>query len=579
MKQKYIKFILIFILGFIVFRTVLNVPFLWDDHAAVESNRYIIKWNWNNIIHNFTSDYFNTGSEYYRPVFTLLNMVNFSIWKLDPFGYHLMSLLLHILNAIMVYLVLNLFFKDDRVSFLAAILFLIHPVQVNVLSNNVGDSLLCFLFILILIYLFFSYDSFISQLGANFSFLLALFSKEIAVISPFLLVLLVFIFHPEKKKEYIKKSVPFFILLAIYLFMRPHLINTSYPGIDIYQALLFLIVYFPRLVFEYFAILLLPFNMYMIRPVPAFSELNIVYSLVFFSVFLYIIRSHYKILKFNFIWFTGFLLLTLFLLNGSAFIFEHWVYFSSVAFSLSIAILFNQLISSRYDLLKITGVTLLPLAVIFYGILGFYNMSFRQDEVVFFSHTVQYTPLSKVYNNLGRAYFVRGEYEKALYFAKKAAIAEPITMHLNGLGAIYAAMGEYESAIYTLKQVIIRKADDATTHLNLGTAYFKKGMLKEAIQEENIALKINPLSEDAYFKLGKIYKAADEKEKAGFYYKKALSINPYFVDAHIGLADFYAEKRNWGKAQEECYIILKIEPNNKKAIHNVKIAEENMKDK
>ena len=71
-------------------------------------------------------------SLFYRPVATLSYSLDYSIWGLDPFGYHLTDLILHILVALAVYLLLlRLTEGKQAVAWLGAVLFTTHPILVE----------------------------------------------------------------------------------------------------------------------------------------------------------------------------------------------------------------------------------------------------------------------------------------------------------------------------------------------------------------------------------------------------------------------------------------------------------------
>ncbi len=576
MKRNYISFLLIIILGFVVYSTALKVPFLWDDIQTIENNKYIMGWSWRNIVHNFTSDYFNTGSNYYRPIPTLLNMVNFSLWGLRPLGFHLANLIMHILNAVLIYLLFNLLFHNDKLSLLTAIFFVVHPINVNLLSHVADNiTLLCSFFILISMYLFFKYPSLTFYLISNFSFLVALVCKESAVIYPFLMICLIFIFYAEKKKKYIIRTIPFFILLIIYLFLRTLILNNAYPSIASGKLFLFFVVDFPRVIFEYINILLAPFNIYMVRYVPSFTYfINIFCSLIFFTgvgVIIWRKSKVAKILKFSSVWFISFLLPTFPVLIDKI-MFEHWIYLSSASFFFLIALLCYHLIYARYNLLKIIGSVLIAILLIFYGVLARYNISFRQDEVTFFSKILQYTPLPKLYHNLGNVYMSKGDYQKSIYFFQNAVEKEPITLHFRSLGTAYISSGDYDKAIAIFRKIIKDDPNDSIAHLNLGLAYLRKDMIKDAIREEEESLKINPEEEIAYFILGQIYIKIKEKPKAQFYYKEALKINPYFSQARNNLGCLYAEENDLERAMNEWFFVHSFNPGDKLCIKNIKRA-------
>ena len=74
--------------------------FVWDDGYLIVSNPYIKSAQF--IVHLFNGDlvrsttslHFESG--YYRPLSMLSFLVDYQIWQLDAFGYHLTNVLLFI---------------------------------------------------------------------------------------------------------------------------------------------------------------------------------------------------------------------------------------------------------------------------------------------------------------------------------------------------------------------------------------------------------------------------------------------------------------------------------------------------
>ena len=115
---------IIFIILLVYFNSLYN-SFVWDDYAVIVGNNFIKSWK--NIPVIFSKNYLvpfvregcfliadlnrGAGEASYRPVVTLSYFFDYSLWKLNPCGYHITSLLLHIANALLVYALVNLMFK------------------------------------------------------------------------------------------------------------------------------------------------------------------------------------------------------------------------------------------------------------------------------------------------------------------------------------------------------------------------------------------------------------------------------------------------------------------------------------
>ena len=109
----------------------LSYQFLnWDDPTYVLNNPWIRSWSGGNLAHIFTKPYFSN----FLPLHLASYMVDFSLWGLNPFGYHLDSILLHALNAMLVFVVVRQLLGGAGVAFLAALFFAVHPSHVEAVA-------------------------------------------------------------------------------------------------------------------------------------------------------------------------------------------------------------------------------------------------------------------------------------------------------------------------------------------------------------------------------------------------------------------------------------------------------------
>ncbi|MCX5716321.1 MAG: hypothetical protein NTV07_05660, partial [Candidatus Omnitrophica bacterium] len=91
----------------------LNNPFIWDDNHLIISENNIRTFAC--IPEIFTTHLcHNIGaSNFYRPIQSLSFMIDYAAWKLNPFGYHLTNLLLHLINIILTYLLVKKVLKNS----------------------------------------------------------------------------------------------------------------------------------------------------------------------------------------------------------------------------------------------------------------------------------------------------------------------------------------------------------------------------------------------------------------------------------------------------------------------------------
>ncbi len=193
---------------------------------------------------------------------------------------HLVNLILYTLTCLIIYEVIKQIFKNDNptkwflsVPFISTLLFLVHPIHTEVIANIKGrDEILSLLGSLVAMLLIFKYikNEQVLYIPIIFlSYLLALFSKEIAIIFIALIPLSIYFFtdFKSRKKQIIYVMLPLVLASAIYFFIRSRvlggvnlehsneLMNNSFLGMDIgekYATIFYtLLIYLKLLIFPH----------------------------------------------------------------------------------------------------------------------------------------------------------------------------------------------------------------------------------------------------------------------------------------------------------------------------------------
>ncbi|HEC70151.1 MAG TPA: hypothetical protein ENI31_07720, partial [Candidatus Omnitrophica bacterium] len=163
-NKKYFSFhnlavFLLIVITFVVYFGSLKNEFVWDDFLVIVNNNFIKSWN--NFCQLFNKSYLTSpsqirylevinigsGESSYRPVVTLTYFIDYFFYKLNPWGYHLTNLLLHILNVLLLYFLIRLITQNNIIALLAGLLFAVHPVNTEAVDViTFREDLLCFLF-------------------------------------------------------------------------------------------------------------------------------------------------------------------------------------------------------------------------------------------------------------------------------------------------------------------------------------------------------------------------------------------------------------------------------------------------
>ncbi|GAB4242471.1 MAG: hypothetical protein Kow00109_18220 [Acidobacteriota bacterium] len=174
----------VFCLAVALYLNTLGHDFVFDDVTLILQNPQVTNLDWWGII----------GRSGYRPVRTLTYALNYAISDGNPFSFHLFNVLLHGLNAVLVFVFIRRLLGSQVAGLLGAVVFAVHPVQTAAVAYISGrKDLLAAGFCLAGLVAFLRWKEGGKRRYAALAalaFLLGLLSKEVAIVFP-LLVLLV----------------------------------------------------------------------------------------------------------------------------------------------------------------------------------------------------------------------------------------------------------------------------------------------------------------------------------------------------------------------------------------------------
>jgi hypothetical protein len=163
-----------------LFAPVITFDFIveYDDQAYIIDNPILEKPSLGGLISVFTS----FRNEDYLPVLHTSFFLEACLWGKSPAGFHLMNLLLHVCNGIMIFLLLMVLLERKPIAFLAALIFLTHPVQVESVAWVTERKNVLSLFFMLIAFYFTMVKS--REWLAVGSYALSLFSKSIGTVYP-----------------------------------------------------------------------------------------------------------------------------------------------------------------------------------------------------------------------------------------------------------------------------------------------------------------------------------------------------------------------------------------------------------
>jgi len=605
--------IILVVAGFFVYAFNFHNPLFWDDDDWIVNNPFV--HNFGHIKEIFTQNIlsgFGLNSNYYRPLLLISFAVNYTIHGIKPFGYHLLSNGFHIANGVLLFLILLSIFKRRLPAFIAALLFLIHPLQTEAVTyiSGRGDPMSVF-FILLALWLFAKTVG--NQVSRKWiwlalslvSMILAILSRETAVLLPALLMVFYIAFLSNKKfwrsiGRALFKTLPFWGVTVIYAILRLTVLNFNntlnfYSQANIYtQHLSYRLFTFSHALVEYFKLIFVPVSLHMERNVPLNTSLFqwpvwlgalAVLGLIFLLVCLYRkektlnlklkaqmsnAKSNPKLkgqnnfkpdLTFGFwnldlpkigdfrVWFFGWGWFFAAMLPVSGIVpinapmYEHWLYLPMVGFFFVV----SYYLAKLFNYLKESRRTLFVICVLLFGAyISFYAVQSVKRNILWGQPIKFYGDILK-------------------YSPDNVRI-------LNNLGNLYLERGELDKAIDAYKKAVTSPSGNifAQPDYNLGNIYRDRGETEEAVKEYKKAIEIDPNFPFAYQNLAVIYVNRGDLDNAAKMLEKVKELRPMEPMVYYNLGLVYLAQNKKDLALENLNSALKLSSNDPQTSAEIK---------
>jgi tetratricopeptide (TPR) repeat protein len=585
---KFVPILILLLVSFGAYFNALSNGFVYDDMAQVLENPWIKDVR--NLPDIFSKSAWSflpglSTSNYYRPMMHIVYMLNYHLFSLKPWGFHLVNILFHCGASVLVFLIIRRLLTEQRVTtssayltppFIAAMLFASHPIHTEAVTWIAGlPDVACTFFYLLSFYLYVSFRD-----GARRAYVLSVLSFSVATLfkEPSLtlpIMLIAYDYLLKKSDETIsagiKRYIPYLVVSAVYLLVRYHALRSftpieSYVDLSTYESI---INVFP-LLREYLTSLLWPFSLnlwHTFHPIRSLFEARGMISIAVTVIFLIVAVAAYRKNK---VFFFGLLLLAIPLLpvfyikgiSGKPYA-ERYLYLPSVGFVFLLAVFLSW---SREKLQR----SVMSITIAFMVVVGVYTVgtinrnNVWKDNFNLWSDTVSKSPDSAMAHELlGTTLLYAGRNDEALEEYQIALRIDPTSDHIyRNRGLLYMNKGLLREAIIEFQQALKIDSDNPDTHYKLGLAYAKHGMRDEAMEQYGIFMESNKDSPEIYVKVGIELGQNGMERDAVAMFVKALKLDPNNVDAHYNLGYAYANANRFAEAIEHSLIAVKLQPNN-----------------
>ena len=498
---------IILLFTFIAYLPVLKAGFVnWDDPQYVYENTLLTSFS-------HLKEILTTPVQGNLHPLTMLSLAfNYSISGQNAWSYHLLNLLFHLANTILVYILARRLSKENEIiSITTALLFALHPMHVESVAwvSERKDVLYSFFYLLGLI----SYTKY-SDTNKRIPYLLSLIwlvlslaSKPAAVIFPVALFTIDLLRKRKFNLLLITEKIPFFVVSAVLGYLTLHIQSTegatqgqNYFGFNdrFFFGFYGFLMYISKLIF--------PVNLVPFYPFPAVKEsLPFLYYLspVFFIAICFLCIKTIKnsiVFAFGFsFYFLNLILVLQFFIVGSAIIADRYTYIPYIGIFYIIGWLIDKWqgksLKKAFVCIVIPGIILSTLT---------YNQAQTwKNSSTLWDHAINVHPSFRAYNNRGLVYQVEGNNEKALEYYNKIIKMTPnyAEVYINR-GILFANEKKFAESLKDYNHALNLQPGNFLIYYNRGNLMGNMQKYEEAIKDFSQAITLKNDYGPAYFGRG-----------------------------------------------------------------------------
>ena len=565
-KQSILVILIIIAMVLYIYWPVQDYGFIYfDDDVYVTQNIHLqsgittdgLRWA-------FTTTYFGL----WNPLTWLSLMLDYRIFGLNAGGYHWTNVILHILNAVLLFFLLRILTGTVWRSAFVAALFAVHPINVesvawiaerkNVLSTFFWmTTMLCYVW-------YAKRPGWKRYVPVLISFAMGLMSKPMLVTLPFVLLLIDYwplnrtaiaieetTGHPlnlkkEKISFLIMEKIPLFILSAIVIFLT---IGAPRTDQTIYTTFAWRM---GNVVFSYVAYLKNLFSpldlhvYYLSLSVPFWKLFACAVFLIFVTIFVCRYFKRHPYLPVGWFWYLGtFVPVIGFIQIADHTMADRYAYVPFIGIFMMIAWGGEKVFPKTVFLKKIL-IVLFILIIIFFAVTSRNQIKIWENTVTLFNHVIEKDPKNHLaYQVIGQEMAKRGEHEKALtYFDTALKIHPQFFPAYSNKALVLKKMGKHDEAMKNFETAGRLNKNSPELFYNLSFIYLEEGNYEESLQYALKAIRIKPDYEEAYNIAGIASVEAGKIKEGIDYFQKSLRINPRNLHAQRNLKITLEKNKN-----------------------------------
>lgn len=554
----WIPVVAVLVLAFTAYGRTLSFEFVSDDIPVIIQNRRIHSWHY---LPQYFSENLWAGAQdpgsvgnYYRPLFLIWLRLNDAVFGAHPFGWHLTTVLMHLLATFLVYLLVLYLAEDFWTAIFAALVFGVHPAHIESVAwvNGVSESLLAVLLLgSFLLFLRERRDPGRGRLWFALSltlFGMALLAKETAMIFPALVA-----FYEwtrlsvsgdisgggqwlRRGLKALRSTAAYFLLLVPYLAVRFLVLKAfSHPSsLPVVSEILT----WPSLVWFYIHHLVAPVGIastydlaYVHSPTVLNFWLPLLGSvLVIGALAAWARKSALRI--FACVWMALFLLpvFDLRALANLDYAHDRFLYLPSIGFAILVALGLRQVANVGGSGTARSWRQLTAVGILGIGLAGYtaYQSFYFANNWVFYRYNYLFAPHNPYAAvSYGAILLQHGRHDESIKVLEEVTRENPNSwMGFYNLGLDYLLLGRRDKAEQNFQKAAKIQPDTPEKNIYLGWAYLDLGKTNTAVRSFKTAIRMWPSGEGYHYALGVALETQGDLREALSEFRTELANDP-----------------------------------------------------
>lgn len=497
----------------------------------------------------------------WHPLTWLSLMLDAQLFGTNPMGYHINNIVLHISNTVLLFLVFNYMTGALRRSIFVAVLFALHPLNVESvvwITERKGLLSTTFWMLTILFYAVYVRKSqrrmYLLSLAA---FALGLMVKPMLVTLPAVLLLLdfwpfervkslssVLVRHESGSRQALRQrlleKIPFLALSAAALMLNVQAKGAGVMSLSLSERI-FSALWIP---FVYIRKMFFPFDLALPYPVQSVVLWQACCGIILLCAITYLVIWKFKgypYLAVGWLWYLTTLVPVSGLVKiGIQSIADRYTYIPLIGLFV-MASWGGADLAAYYPRMRKILIATGAATIVCFAIATFIQMGYWKDNITLFSHALDVTD-----ENWGAH---------------------------NSLGVALAREGRAEQAVSEYIEALKIRPNDPSIHHNLGNALDKRlGRTAEAVKHYEITVRLRPGFALGHYDLAIALQKLGNTQRAIAEYYKALDLEPNNAYCHNSVGVALLQERRYDEAIRHFSEALRLKPSFRQAENNLQFA-------